>query len=57
MKLDRIEFQRITAAAVGALILTTTFVGAAIAPANAFEGIKGAAVATAGAEVTGRAHA
>jgi hypothetical protein len=34
---DHIDFQRIAVAAVGALILTTTFVGAAVAPARAIE--------------------
>ena len=36
-KLDRIDIQRIAAAAVGALFLTTAFVGAAVAPARAVE--------------------
>ncbi|HEY6916176.1 MAG TPA: hypothetical protein VI381_00900 [Allosphingosinicella sp.] len=31
------EFQRIATAAVGALVLTTTFVGAAVGPARAIE--------------------
>jgi hypothetical protein len=55
--IDRIEIQRIATAAVGALVLTTTFVGATIAPANAFEGIRGAATATAEAPVADRAQA
>ncbi|MFN3945979.1 MAG: hypothetical protein ACK4K7_13730 [Allosphingosinicella sp.] len=54
--IDRIEFQRLAAAAVGALILTTTFVGAAVAPANAFDGIRGPAAA-AEAAATDRATA
>lgn len=56
-KLDRIEIQRTAAAAVGALILTTTFVGATIAPANAFDSIRGAGQVTAEAAVTDRATA
>jgi hypothetical protein len=56
-KLDRFEIQRTVAAAVGALILTTTFVGATIVPANAFDGIRGAAGVTAEAAVTDRASA
>jgi hypothetical protein len=31
---DKIDFQRMTVAALGALILTTTFVSAAVAPAS-----------------------
>ena len=31
---DRIDLQRMAVAAVGAIVLTTTFVGAAIAPAS-----------------------
>lgn len=36
-KFDRIDIQRIVTAAVGALFLTTAFVGAALAPARAVE--------------------
>lgn len=36
-KFDTTDLQRIAVAAVGALILTTTFVGAAVAPARAAE--------------------
>ena len=36
-KLDRIEIQRMAVAAVGALVLTTTAVGAAVGPARAVE--------------------
>lgn len=36
-KFDKSEIQRVAAAAVGALILTTTFVGAAVGPARAIE--------------------
>ena len=36
-KFDTVDLQRIAVAAVGALILTTTFVGAAVAPARAIE--------------------
>jgi hypothetical protein len=34
LRFDKIELQRMAAAAVGALVLTTTFVGAAVAPAS-----------------------
>ena len=34
---DKIELQRIATAAVGALVLTTACVGAAVAPARAIE--------------------
>lgn len=34
---DRIDLQRIATAAVGALFMTVTFVGAAVAPARAVE--------------------
>ncbi|CAA9533796.1 MAG: hypothetical protein AVDCRST_MAG23-1261 [uncultured Sphingosinicella sp.] len=33
-KFDKVELQRMAVAAVGALVLTTTFVGAAVAPAS-----------------------
>ena len=36
-KFNKIDFQRIATAAVGALVLTTACVGAAVAPARAVE--------------------
>lgn len=33
-KFDKIEMQRMAVAAVGAMVLTTAFVGAAVAPAS-----------------------
>ncbi len=37
MTFFNLDFSRIATAAVGALVLTTTFVGAAVAPARAVE--------------------
>ena len=53
-KLDTIDLQRIATAAVGALVLTTACVGAAVAPAYAVETAPAyAAVAPASDDVRG----